>query len=196
LTRLDIAKPAGLTQARIPPPAFLEPSWLKPAGSNWQTNAKTVRIVRDAKYSAEFLHVVWTEGENAPAVEVKSTFATQSRAVDLSKPLGTRRLSDSERKLNLSPTEFIPTDGIVKETSDRIPGARSDLDKARRIYEWIVETAYRDPKTRGCGLGDVATPLKLGNLGGKCKRESSLPDGVRRLLRGLQALSPEASAMP
>jgi transglutaminase-like putative cysteine protease len=181
LTRLDLAKPAGLTQAWIPLPGFSEPSWFKPAGSNWQTNAKTAEIVKEAKHGAEFLHVVWTEGGSAPAVEVKSTFATQSRAVDLTNPLGTQSLSDAERELNLAPTELIPTDGIVKETSDKIAaGAKSDLEKTRLIYEWIVENTYRDPKTRGCGVGDVASLLKSGKLGGKCADLNALFVGLAR----------------
>jgi transglutaminase-like putative cysteine protease len=179
--RLDIAKPAGLTQAWLPLPAFSEPSWFKPAGSTWQTNAKTAEIVQDARYGVEFLHVVWNEGEVAPSIEVTSAFATQSRTVDLITPSGTQALSDAERQLNLAPTELIPTGGIVKETADKITsGAKSELDKARRIYEWIVETAYRDPKTRGCGLGDVASLLKSGHLGGKCADINALFVGLAR----------------
>lgn len=63
----------------------------------------------------------------------------------------------------------MPTDGIVKETATEITkGARTDLDKARAIYEWIVENAHRDPKVRGCGLGDVRFMLESKDLGGKC----------------------------
>ena len=180
-THLNIANPAGSTQAWIPLPAFSDPSWFKPEGSTWQTNAKTAEIVRDDKYGAEFLHVVWAEGESAPTVEVKSTFATQSRAFDLSKPVGAQPLSDAERALNLGPTELIPTDGIVKETSDKITaGAKTDLDKARVLYEWIVDNCHRDPKTRGCGIGDVASLLKSGNLGGKCADLNALYVGLAR----------------
>jgi transglutaminase-like putative cysteine protease len=31
-----------------------------------------------------------------------------------------------------------------------------------------VANAHRDPKTRGCGTGDIKTMLETGNLGGKC----------------------------
>ena len=34
------------------------------------------------------------------------------------------------------------------------------------IYDWTCENTYRDPKTRGCGAGDVCALLK--NPGGKC----------------------------
>jgi hypothetical protein len=66
-------------------------------------------------------------------------------------------------------TELIPTDGIVRETSrDVVKGARTDLDKARAIYEWVVENTFRDPKTRGCGWGDIKSMLETKNFGGKC----------------------------
>lgn len=180
-TRVDIANPAGSAQAWIPLPSFSDPRWFKPQVNTWETNAKTAEVVKDDTYGAQFLHVVWAEGVNAPTVEVKSTFATQNRAIDLMKPLGAEPLSDTERKLNLSATDLIPVDGIVKETSDKITaGAKTDVDKARLIYEWIVENCHRDPKTRGCGIGDVASLLKSGNLGGKCADLNALYVGLAR----------------
>lgn len=181
LTRLEIAKPAGLTQAWIPLPAFSGPAWFEPRGSTWTTNAKTAEIAKDPKYGAEMLHVVWAEGESAPLVEIKSAFATQNRAIDLGKPDGKATLSDAERTLNLAATELIPTDGIVKETSNKITaGAKSDLERAQLIYQWVVENTFRDAKVRGCGLGDIATMLQTGNLGGKCADLNALYVGLAR----------------
>ncbi|WP_423416340.1 transglutaminase domain-containing protein [Hyphomicrobium sp. B1] len=180
-TRLAIENASGVTQAWIPLPAFSEPSWIKPEGSSWSTNAESAEIVKDPRYGAEFLHVVWNEGEKAPSIEVSSKVATQNRAVDLSRPLGTQTLSDTERHLYLMPTDLIPTDGIVKETSDKIvAGAKSDTDKAHAIYQWIVENCYRDAKTRGCGIGDIANILKSGNFGGKCADINALFVGLAR----------------
>ena len=78
-------------------------------------------------------------------------------------------LSDAARQLYLAPTDLMPTDGIVKETADRIiEGASGDEAKARAIYDWVVENTQRIAEVRGCGLGDVASMLASGNLGGKC----------------------------
>src|SRR2546425_950870 len=75
----------------------------------------------------------------------------------------------------------IPPDGIVKRTAQDITkGARTDYDKAKAIYEWIVENTYRDPKTRGCGVGDIKTMLETGNLGGKCADLNALYVGLAR----------------
>jgi transglutaminase-like putative cysteine protease len=181
ITRLDIPNAPGLTQAWIPLPAFSDSTWFKPAGSTWQTNAKSAEIVRDPQYGAEFLHAVWNESEKSPSIEVKSAFATQSRAVDFTKPSGAHKLSDDERSLNLAATDLIPVDGVVKEMSDKITaGAASDIDKTKAIYEWIVENCHRDPKTRGCGVGDVASLLKTGNFGGKCADINALLVGLVR----------------
>jgi transglutaminase-like putative cysteine protease len=181
VTRLEIAKPAGEVQAWIPLPAFSAEDWFKPAGSTWTTNAKTAEIKRDAKYNAEMLHLVWAADEKAPLVEVTSKFATRDRAVDLSKPGNAPALSAAEHKLYTSATDLIPVDGIVKETSDKITaGAASDLDKARRIYEWVVDNTFRNAKTRGCGVGDVAAMLKSGNLSGKCADLNALYVGLAR----------------
>jgi hypothetical protein len=53
-------------------------------------------------------------------------------------------------------SKMLPTDGIVKATADEITrGAKTDLQKAHAIYQWIVENTFRDPKIRGCGVGNI-----------------------------------------
>jgi transglutaminase-like putative cysteine protease len=181
VTRMEIAKAGGAVQAWVPLPAFDAPDWFRPRGSKWMASSGTAEIRRDPKYGAEFLHVAWADGDVAPVIEITSKFATRDRAVDLSKPASAPALSAEERRLYTSPTDLIPTTGIVKETSDRIvAGAGSDLDRARRIYEWIVENTFRDPGARGCGVGDVASMLRSGNLGGKCADINALYVGLAR----------------
>jgi transglutaminase-like putative cysteine protease len=180
VTRLEIAKPAGNVQAWIPLPAVNEPEWSRPLGNEWRSNGKTA-LVREQKYGAELLHVEFAEGDAAPLVEVTSKFSTRDRAIDLSKPGTAQPLSDADRKLYTAPTALIPTDGIVKETSDKIVGgAGTEIEKARAIYEWIVEYTFRDAKVRGCGVGDIAAMLKSGNLGGKCADLNALFVGLAR----------------
>ncbi|MFY9990895.1 MAG: transglutaminase domain-containing protein [Rhodoplanes sp.] len=181
VTRLEIAKPAGKTQAWIPLPAVNEAGWFRSLGSAWTTNAPKAALVRDPKYAAEMLHVEWGDGEPAPVVEVASRISTRDRATDFAAPARAAPLSDAARKLYPEGTELIPTDGIVKATSDKITaGASTDLDKARAIYEWIVDNTFRDAKVRGCGIGDIAAMLKSRNLGGKCADLNALYVGLAR----------------
>jgi transglutaminase-like putative cysteine protease len=186
-TRVEIVKPSGKAQVWLPLPGVAEPDWMQPLGNEWTTNAKSAVLKREVKYGAQMLHVEWADGEPAPVVELVSRIATRDRAVDLSKRGAVPQLSDGERKLYTASTDLMPTDGIVKATADGIVGwAFSDVEKARRIYEWIVDNTFRDPKTRGCGIGDIASMLKTGDLGGKCADLNALYVGLARAV-GLPA---------
>ena len=57
-------------------------------------------------------------------------------------------------------------------------GATTDLDKARALFEWIVVNTYRNPKTHGCGRGDIRFMLESGDLGGKCADLNALFVGL------------------
>jgi transglutaminase-like putative cysteine protease len=180
VTRLTIDIPKGQTQAWVPLPSVNEKDWFKSESSSWKTNGRAVRV-RDPKYGAEMLRVTWDDKETQPWVEVTSKIATRDRAIDLSKPGKVPALSKSERRLYLASTDLIPTGGVVKETSDKIvAGKKTDIEKARAIYEWVVENTFRDPATRGCGTGDIAAMLKTGNLGGKCADLNALYVGLAR----------------
>src|SRR5262249_36442608 len=141
-----------------------------------------MRQHRDDKYGATLLHVEWPASEKVPVVEVVSRFSTRDRNVDLSKPLASvAKESSAVLKTYTSATKLMPLDGIVLETSREIvKGAGNDLDKARAIYEWIVENTFRDPKVRGCGVGDIRGMLETKNLGGKCADLNALFVGLAR----------------
>jgi transglutaminase-like putative cysteine protease len=111
-----------------------------------------------------------------------STFSTLNRATDFSKrDASIKPLDADSAKFFTAPTELIQTDGLVRQTAVEITqGKRSDLDKARAIYEWIVDNTERDPKTRGCGIGDVKGMLETGNLKGKCADLNALYVGLAR----------------
>lgn len=95
-----------------------------------------------------------------PFVEVTSRVQTQNRFVDISKPTEhafTREAPDTLR-YHTRATQLLPTDGIVRSTALKVTqGARSDAQKARAIYDWVVANAWREPKTRGFGDGDIKT---------------------------------------
>lgn len=168
VTRLDLAA-NGKAQAWIPLPSVREDNWIRPGKSAWQGNAASAEVVRDPKYGTEMLHVVFKDGEAAPSVEVTSRFSLRDRAQDFAARTGAPALSAPERALFLEANELMPTDGIVKQTSEKAAaGKTSDIDKARAIYQWVVDNTFRDAKTRGCGTGDVASMLRTGNLSGKC----------------------------
>ncbi|MGE3147498.1 MAG: transglutaminase-like domain-containing protein [Pseudorhodoplanes sp.] len=180
VTKLEVASGGNKAQAWIPVPSVNEADWFKSNDSKWTTNGKA-SLKRDPKYNAAFVHVEWEASEPAPAIAIVSRVSAQDRAVDLAKPGKAAALSEADRKLYTGPTRLIPTGGIVKATSDRIVGgARTDQEKAQKIYDWVVENTYRNAKTRGCGTGDVAAMLTSGNLNGKCADLNALYVGLAR----------------
>jgi transglutaminase-like putative cysteine protease len=180
-TRIEISDPAGATRAWVPLPSVNEAQWFRAEGSEWSGNALSADLVQEPKYGAQMLHVRWGEHETAPAIEVVSRIATRDRAVDFTKPRAAIPLSDADRALYTKGTALIPVEGLVKETSDTIvAGRESDLDKARAIYDWVVDNTFRDGKVRGCGRGDVAAMLSLNNFSGKCADLNALYVGLAR----------------
>jgi transglutaminase-like putative cysteine protease len=179
-TRIELAQPDGAAQAWIPVPSLDETDWFRSQGSEWSVNAASARLAKDPKYGAQMLHVQWSAAEAAPMAEVVSVIATRDRAVDFGQP-SAASLSETERALYTEGTALIPVDGLVKETSARIvAGLGSDLDKARAIYEWIVDNTFRDAAVRGCGRGDIAAMLSVNSLGGKCADLNALYVGLAR----------------
>lgn len=179
VTRLDI-NPKGQTRAWVPLPSVQESAWIKPLGNDWTTNG-AAELKRDPHYGADMLALSWEASENKPSVEVRSRFQTRDRAVDLSAPGKPVPLSSAERALALKATALLPTDGIVKATSDSVARAgTTDIEKARLIYDWVVDHTFRDVKVRGCGVGDIASMLHMNNLGGKCGDINALFVGLCR----------------
>jgi transglutaminase-like putative cysteine protease len=156
-----------------------EADWFRSVDSTWTGNGNAA-LKRDARYDAGFVHVEW-DGVQTPAIEIRSRVKTQDRSIDLERPTNASSLSDADRRLFTAATSLIPTTGIVKETSDRIVGnANTDIEKARRIYEWVVENTARKASIRGCGVGDIAAMLSSGNLTGKCADINALYVGFAR----------------
>jgi len=181
LTRVEVKDSFGVARAWVPLPLEMDTSWQKAIGNSWSGNAKTAEVKHDGKYGIAMLYAEWGDKEMNPAIEVTSRFMTRDRATDFSRPDKSIDLSAADRKFFTAPTDLIPTDGIVRKMAlDITKGAKTDVDKARAIYEWIVDNTFRDPKTRGCGVGDVKSLLESGNLGGKCADLNALYVGLAR----------------
>ena len=184
VSRVEIAKPTGATKVWIPLPA-VESDYQRPVADSWTGNAAKATVVSDGKYGAKMLMAEFSPAEAMPWVEVTSRFQTRDRAIDLS--AGGARLSREERAFYTEATSLMPTDGIVRKTAlEATKGAKSEMDKARALYDWIVENTFRDPKTVGCGRGDVKVMLETGNLSGKCADLNALYVALARAV-GLPA---------
>ena len=163
--------------AWIPVASFTEPDWMKVESNVTKGDVQFDPI----SPQSPLVRVQVPAGDKPRTFTVVSAVSTRDLSVDLSKPGKPAALSASDRERYLAPTTNIPTDGIVKQTADKIAaGASTDLEKAQRIYAWIIANTYRKPTTRGCGLGDVSFLLQTGDLGGKCADINGLAVGLLR----------------
>ncbi len=184
VTRVEIVEPGGPSRAWLPLPLAKDTDYQKSLGHTWTGNAATVRVVHDPRYGAALVGAEWPDGVAAPTLELVARVATRDRLVDPKAAAANAAPEDRATLARyLEPTELIRTDGIVESTAREITkDARTDLEKTRALYEWIVENTFRDPKVRGCGLGDIATMLETRNLGGKCADLNALFVGFSRAL--------------
>jgi transglutaminase-like putative cysteine protease len=179
-TRVEVRNAADLTRVWVPGALLAEAPFQKTLSNRFEAAGGTARMVQAradglAMVSAEFPAGV------QPRLTVTSRVATRDVAVDLAATGKARKASAAELEHFKRPTKMLPTDGIVKETAAEITrGAGSDLEKARAIYEWIVENTFRDPKVRGCGVGNIRFMLESRDLGGKCADLNALYVGLAR----------------
>ena len=178
--RVEVAPADGEAMAWIPLPSVVS-DYSRPLGNDWTGNVE-MQILRDSRYGpTNMLFAKMPAGKETRWMEVTSRVQTRDRAVDMSRPQRFEAASAGELAEYLKATELLPTDGIVKATAQKAVGrASGDVAKARAIYEWIVDNTFRDPKTRGCGQGDIKAMLETGNLSGKCADLNALFVGMSR----------------
>jgi transglutaminase-like putative cysteine protease len=141
-----------------------------------ETNASKVLLTKDDVYQAPIVYLEFQSGSEKKFAEVSFYVEIWNRDSINWKTLPSNNTKIPEDvAFYLKPTQHIQTDGIVKEYADKITkGAKTDLQKAKAIYDWVVENTFRDPKVLGCGVGDVKSMLESGYFGGKCTDINSL----------------------
>ena len=180
-TTVHVLKPKGVSRAWLPLPMMDDSDWHRSGGNESSGNTARTQIYRDGKYGAGMLYAEWAPEQVNPVVVLSSRFSTRDRIEETGKLAIGAKLSPSDVAFYTAPTDLMPTDGIVKQTAvDATKGARGDVEKARALYEWIVDNTFRDPKVRGCGWGDIQAMLQSGNFGGKCGDLNALFVGLAR----------------
>jgi transglutaminase-like putative cysteine protease len=176
-TRVDVQQAFDGTRVWLPVPS-IDTEWQRSLDHSWTSNGQ-VTLRSDATYGARMLLAEFGKAESKPWVELTSRIQTRNRAVNW----GEKAAAEDAESLKFwtRSTTLLPTDGIVRKTAlDATRGAKTDVEKARAIYEWVVAHAWREPKVRGCGEGDIRTMLETGNLGGKCADLNALFVGMCR----------------
>jgi len=147
---------------------------------SWRSPVAT-HVLWEAASRAPIVSAIWIDPKIAREIEITAQVATRDRSGFYPDA------SHDELAEYLKPTASSPSDGIVLAKAREIVGARTaPLDKARAIYDWIVDNTFRRAETRGCGFGNIAFMLESADLGGKCADINSLFVGLARAV-GLPA---------
>jgi transglutaminase-like putative cysteine protease len=179
-TRAEVLRPAGETKVWLPAALIQNMPFQRTVSNRFSADGGKARMVENKQQGLGIV-VAKFPSDVKPVLTLTSQVALKDYSVDLSKPSHTRPHVPAELKSYLQPHKNIPTDGIVKTTATEITkGANADVEKARAIYEWIVDNTFRDPKVRGCGRGDISVLLNAGYLGGKCADLNALYVGLAR----------------
>ena len=179
-TRVEVLRPSGTTRLWLPAPLINQTSFQNTLSNTFNCEGGSARIVESKADGLGIIAAEFPAGAR-PILTVNTRIATKNWEVDLSARRKAPKADRAELKHFLRPTKLLPTDGIVKATATEITnGAKTDIEKARLIYEWIVENTYRNPKTRGCGIGDIRFMLESRDLGGKCADLNALYVGLAR----------------
>ena len=179
-TRVEVLKSSGATRIWVPAALINQTPFQRTLANTFNAKGGTAKIVESKADALGIIASQFPAGVK-PILTVTSRIATKDYAVDLSAPSRAPKENRAELEHFLRPTKLLPTDGIVKATATEITrGAKTDVEKARAIYEWIVDNTFRNPKTRGCGVGDIRFMLESRDLGGKCADLNALYVGLAR----------------
>ena len=179
-TKVEVLKPSGVTRIWLPAALIRDTPFQRTLTNRYKAEAGTVKFIKEKRNALGIVLASYAPHRN-PVLTLVSRVMVNDYDVDLSMPESTPQVSGAELDYFLQPTRYIPTNGIVEETARKaVAGASTDVEKARAIYDWMVENTFRDPKVQGCGRGDIGAMLESGNLGGKCADLNALFVGLAR----------------
>ena len=180
VTRVEVLQPSGPTGVWIPAALIINTPYQRTLRTSFDAPGGTARVVENAVDALGIVFATFPSGVK-PTLSVISRVATCDHDVDPTKPPRTTPLDREARAHFTRATRLLPTGGIVAETAaDITRDAKTQLEKARAIYNWVVDNTFRDPETRGCGLGDIRFMLESKDLGGKCADLNALFVGLAR----------------
>jgi len=179
-TRVEILKPSGTTRIWLPAGLLSETPFQRTLANTFHAEGGAAKLIESKADALGIIAAEFPAGVK-PVLTLTSRITTKNIAVDVTARGKAPQAKAVELQYCLRPTHLLPTDGIVKATAAEITqGARTDVAKARAIYEWIVDNTFRDPKKPGCGLGDIRFMLESKDLGGKCADLNALYVGLAR----------------
>lgn len=166
----------------LPLPNSLDQAFQYTQGNNWSGNAAQAKFDTFGKEKFPVFMAEW-RGEGERRASVQCIIKTSHHAVNLDHYHSSGNTAiPGDINPYLKPTKLIPVDGIVKDVAYSIiyDEDNTAIDKARSIYDWLIDHFRHDETTRGRGRGDIKFMLENSQLSGKCVDVHSLFVGLAR----------------
>ena len=123
-------------------------------------------VYKEGAFGNAALYAEWKDTKG-PRTLTYSFKVLRKERLTKDTPTSELPFSKTEFRKELAATRLADLKGPEKELAEKITaGKKTNREKASAIYNWTVETMFRDPATKGCGIGDVDTLVRT--LGGKC----------------------------
>lgn len=177
----NAAQPSGTVTFTITPTVDQESGDLKlwvpyPMSNKFQTikdvsisgNYHQAQVLRDADSEAVYLYANWSSISAKPYAVMSFHISQKDRRNNDIKEIDAPY--PAEIKKYLKSSKWVPSDDkeMQKIAKDAVKGKKGTLEKAKAVYDWVVENTFRDPNVKGCGLGEPSRTLNACNGGGKC----------------------------
>lgn len=180
VTKVELLRPDGVSHIWLPATLIRNTPYQNTISTQFTAEGGTATLSEDKQSDLGIVSAMYPASAK-PTLTLTSRVSLKNYTVDLSFRATAPPASRTELDYFLQPSRYVPTDGIVKQTALKATaGATTDTEKARAIYEWVVENTFRDPKIRGCGRGDIRFMLESGDMGGKCADLNALYVGLAR----------------
>ena len=139
-----------------------------------KSDGARIGVESDPKSGAVYLHAVWTKPGKTPKLTM--SFNLDSH---YAKNMNIEETMDgfpAEVLKYLKATPSLPIDqGFCAEASTPIKDDAKILERAKKVYNWVLENTFRDENVReGCGLGLPIRTISEKEGGGKCADISSV----------------------
>ncbi len=182
-TTIAVAHPVGATRIWVPEPLAESTPFQQHVGTTVHCDGGAWKASQQRQKTLAVVQADFPAGAR-PELRVTSRVKTRDWTVlqgGSGEPVQDVSARPEALQQWLEPTRYVPTDGIVRATATEITrGSRTDEEKARAIYSWVVANTYRRASVRGCGTGDIRAMLASGDLGGKCADLNALFVGLAR----------------
>lgn len=167
----DTLQNGEITQVWIPLPK--DDTYQKVVNFSFDGNFTDAKVVKN-EYDTRVLYAKWDKSNTKAVLDVKFSVVSQERTTDFSKATSNTNYPE-EIKVYLNGTTHTPvTKFLTDHVNEITKNSVTPLEKAQAIYDWTVNTMYRDESVIGCGIGDASRSIEEKIYGGKCTDISSV----------------------